>query len=109
MVIALLLALLVRAPDLARPIPDVRERMAVVQVLQLIEHGGPYAYRQDGMVFQNRERRLPPQMRGYYTEFTVPTPGSRTRGARRIIRGREGDTYYTRDHYRTFIPLDRGR
>lgn len=109
MVIALLFALLVRAPDLARLIPDVNERQAVVRVLELIEHGGPFAHRQDGVVFQNRERRLPDQPRGYYREYTVPTPGARNRGARRIIQGRAGDTYYTRDHYRSFLRLDRGR
>ena len=108
MVIALLVALLVRAPDLARLIPDVRERQAVTKVLQLIEHDGPFSYRQDGVVFQNRERRLPSRPRGYYREFTVLTPGAGNRGARRIICGRAGESYYTRDHYRTFIRLDRG-
>ena len=108
MVIALLVALLVRAPDLARLIPDVLERQAVTRVLQLIEHDGPFSYRQDGVVFQNREGRLTPHPRGYYREFTVPTPGAGNRGARRIICGRAGEAYYTRDHYRTFIRLDRG-
>ena len=107
MVIAFLFALLVRAPDLARRIPDMRERAAVVHVLGLIEHGGPFQYRQDGVAFQNRERQLPYQPRGYYREYTVPTPGAPTRGARRIIQGRAGDTYYTHDHYRTFIRIDR--
>ena len=108
MVIALLVALLVRAPDLVRLIPDVRERQAVTKVLELIEHDGSFSYRQDGVVFQNRERRLAAHPRGYYREFTVPTPGAGNRGARRIICGREGEAYYTRDHYRTFIRLDRG-
>ena len=107
MVIALLFALLVRTPDLARQIPDVRERQAVMQVLELIAHNGPFLHRQDGAVFQNRERQLPSRPRGYYREYTVPTPGASDRGARRIISGRQQDTYYTRDHYRTFIRLDR--
>ena len=56
-------------------------------VLSAIARGGPYEYRQDGGVFQNRERLLPSQPRGYYREFTVETPGSRDRGARRLITG----------------------
>lgn len=70
--------------------------------LSLIERGGPFPYRQDGSVFQNRERRLPPHPRGYYREYTVPTPGSRDRGARRIVAGERGERYYTADHYRSF-------
>ena len=57
-------------------------------------------------LFGNRERRLPPQSRGYYHEYTVPTPGVKTRGARRIICGGPRTTphvcYYTSDHYETF-------
>src|ERR1051325_3662156 len=56
--------------------------------LRLIAQGGPYPYRQDGVTFQNRERLLPREPRGYYREFTVPTPGSSDRGARRIIAGK---------------------
>jgi guanyl-specific ribonuclease Sa len=73
-------------------------------VLERIARGGPYEYRQDGNVFQNRERRLPSQPRGYYHEYTVETPGSRDRGARRIITGGEPprEYWYTDDHYRSF-------
>ena len=79
--------------------------------LHLIRRGGPFPYpRKDGSTFGNFEKRLPPQARGYYREYTVPTPGSRDRGARRIIAGsgRSGDVahsgeyYYTDDHYRSF-------
>src|SRR5215831_3645992 len=72
------------------------------QTIALIRHGGPYPYKKDGVVFGNFERRLPPHERGYYREFTVPTPGSRNRGARRIILGKAGELYYTDDHYETF-------
>lgn len=72
------------------------------QTLVLIKRGGPFPYRRDGIVFQNRENRLPPRSNGYYHEYTVPTPGERDRGARRIISGRPGEYYYTPDHYRTF-------
>ena len=70
--------------------------------LALIARGGPFPYRRDGIEFQNRERRLPLQPRGYYREYTVPTPGSADRGARRIVRGSAQEYYYTADHYRSF-------
>lgn len=72
------------------------------QTLALIKRGGPFPYRRDGAVFQNRENRLPPEPLGYYHEYTVPTPGERDRGARRIISGQGSEYYYTPDHYRTF-------
>ena len=68
--------------------------------VELILSGGPFPYRKDGSVFSNRERRLPRRSYGYYHEYTVPTPGSRDRGARRIISGQPGELYYTYDHYR---------
>lgn len=70
--------------------------------LALIDAGGPFPYARDGAAFGNREGRLPKQRRGYYREYTVPTPGARDRGARRIVAGRRGERYYTDDHYRTF-------
>lgn len=83
-----------------------------IDTLRLIARGGPYPYRQDDGVFQNRERLLPPQPRGYYREYTVDTPGSRDRGARRIVTGGRPpvEYYYTDDHYRSFrrFTLDGG-
>lgn len=72
--------------------------------LALIRRGGPFPYSKDGTVFSNRERRLPKQPRGYYHEYTVKTPGSRDRGARRIICGgkQQLSCYYTADHYTSF-------
>lgn len=78
--------------------------------LRLIAKGGPFPYRKDGATFGNREGHLPKQPRGYYTEYTVPTPSARDRGARRIIAGRgrtgdpasSGEYYYTDDHYNSF-------
>jgi ribonuclease T1 len=72
------------------------------RTLRLIKAGGPFQYAQDGKPFQNREMRLPRQQRGYYREYTVKTPGARDRGARRIVAGRNGEYYYTDDHYRSF-------
>lgn len=74
---------------------------------RLIDVGGPFLYRKDGTVFGNRERLLPRRERGFYREYTVPTPGSRDRGARRIVCGglkvtRPDACFYTADHYASF-------
>ncbi|MFD3541852.1 ribonuclease domain-containing protein [Streptomyces sp. NPDC058662] len=93
------------APGWARGLATVRAEALPPQardVLALIDAGGPYPYRQDGTVFGNFEKVLPPQKRGYYREFTVRTPGERDRGARRIVTGRGGEFFYTDDHYETF-------
>lgn len=71
--------------------------------INLINQGGPFLYRQDGSIFRNREKRLPPAPVGYYREYTVPTPGSPDRGARRIITGQGNEIYYTGNHYRSFV------
>lgn len=79
-----------------------------VATLQAIVDGGPFPYDRDGTVFQNREGLLPQMPRGYYREYTVETPGSRDRGARRIVAG--GDPpevyWYTEDHYRSFRRIE---
>jgi ribonuclease T1 len=72
------------------------------ETLALITRGGPFPYPKDGAVFGNFEKRLPIRERGYYREYTVPTPGSRGRGARRVVTGKGGELYYTDNHYRTF-------
>jgi ribonuclease T1 len=73
-----------------------------LHTLALIEAGGPFPYRQDGAVFENREGLLPDQEYGYYHEYTVETPGSDDRGARRIVAGANGELFYTNDHYDSF-------
>jgi len=70
--------------------------------LALIGQGGPFPFAQDGAVFTNREGLLPKAPSGYYHEYTVVTPGSPDRGARRIITGGAGERYYTDDHYSSF-------
>ncbi|MGZ5180819.1 MAG: ribonuclease domain-containing protein [Ramlibacter sp.] len=76
------------------------------ETYELIRQGGPFPFEKDGSVFGNRERQLPAARRGYWREYTVTTPGSRDRGARRIVCGgppRAPDTcYYTADHYANF-------
>ncbi len=76
--------------------PEARDTLA------LIRKGGPFPYQKDGSTFGNREGLLAKRARGYYREYTVKTPGSRDRGARRIVAGQAEEFYYTDDHYRTF-------
>ena len=76
--------------------PEARE------TIKRIRKGGPFPYARDGAVFGNREGHLPKEKRGYYKEYTVKTPGERTRGARRIVAGAGGELYYTEDHYNRF-------
>ena len=90
-------------PDQAQPIIQVGDLPREARdTLALIKQGGPFPYKRDGVVFGNRERRLPSRPRGYYREYTVRTPGARDRGARRIVAGTKGEFYYTDDHYNTF-------
>jgi ribonuclease T1 len=76
------------------------------QIYALIHRGGPFAHEKDGVVFGNRERLLPLEKRGFYHEYTVSTPGAKTRGAKRIVCGGQPKTpeicYYTADHYASF-------
>ena len=98
---------------LARVRPDTPPEVALQElppeareVHAQIRAGGPFRYDRDGVIFGNRERILPPQPRGYYHEYTVQTPGSRTRGARRVICGGPKTApdvcFYTDDHYQSF-------
>lgn len=76
-----------------------------IDTLLLIDDGGPYPYSKDGSTFQNREQLLPDQGGGYYQEFTVDTPGSSDRGARRIVTGADGEMFWTDDHYDSFAQI----
>ena len=94
-----------RATQAKQAIPEI----AVVELprearetLALIQQGGPFPHERDGVVFGNFEKRLPLRERGYYREYTVRTPGVKHRGARRIVNGRNGERYYTDDHYQSF-------
>lgn len=89
-------------PDIAGPPAEAR------QTLRLIAAGGPFPYDRDGALFQNREGRLPARSPGYYREYTVRTPGSSDRGARRIVSGGNPpvEFYYTDDHYRSFRRIE---
>jgi ribonuclease T1 len=83
-----------------------RGTVDVGPTLARIQRGQRLRFSHDGSVFQNRERRLPQKPAGYYREFVHPTPGLDGPGPQRIVRGQNGETYYTPDHYRTFQRLD---
>lgn len=115
--LALSVSLLAAAPTVWARTPVEPSELATVALgelpreaqhtYQLILRGGPFRYEKDGTVFFNRERLLPASPRGYYREYTVPTPGSRDRGARRWVCGgqvpvRPDHCYYTSDHYASF-------
>lgn len=92
----------------AQPTTDLRTMTVAmlpkqgIDTLRLIADGGPYPYAKDGSTFSNREGLLPAHPSGWYREFTVDTPGSDDRGARRIIAGKDGARFYTSDHYSSF-------
>ncbi len=97
-------------PDSA--LPAIRESslpLPARQTLDLVHAGGPFPYSQDGIVFQNRERLLPPEPSGYYHEYTVRQPGASDRGPWRLITGRGGEIFWTADHYSSFHQVQEGR
>ncbi len=95
------------AASLAARVPEAGQRAEVARVLRLIASGESLPYEQDGSVFQNREGNLPELPPGLlYREYTVPTPDSPDRGARRLVVGDDGSVYYSSDHYSTFTRLD---
>lgn len=92
---------------MAAQISDPEQAAAVAGVLGMIGSGAPLPYDQDGAVFENREGNLPDlSSADAYHEFTVPTPGSPDRGARRLVISTTGLVYYTADHYETFTLLN---
>ncbi|HRP94613.1 MAG TPA: ribonuclease domain-containing protein [Rhodocyclaceae bacterium] len=117
LIVAVAFAALVQGwlPDGFRPGSEVTQQRTTadlppeaIETLELILRGGPFPYRKDGSTFHNRERLLPDKPRGYYREYTVPTPGARDRGARRFVTGGKPPEvfYYTEDHYRSFRRID---
>lgn len=108
-----LCALLLALPAAALALDEVRVGALppeARETLRLIDAGGPFPHSRDGIPFGNYERLLPREKRGYYREYTVPTPGLNHRGARRIVAGSgadgdvrsSGEYWYTADHYRSF-------
>ncbi len=109
-------AVAVASPLAARATPDALPEITLAglpaqgrETLVLIRAGGPFKHERDGVVFGNRERILPAKPRGHYHEYTVRTPGERSRGARRIVCGGPKTApdvcYYTADHYQSFARI----
>lgn len=94
-------------PPHLRTVPLSSLPAQAAQTLALIDRGGRLPYpRDDGVVFHNDEGHLPKKPDGYYHEYTVPTPGLASRGARRLVLARDGTVYYTGDHYTSFVIVD---
>ena len=91
------------------PFRDAERLVEVHRTLDRIVQGEPFSYAPDGTIFRNRQGRLPNKPAGYYREYTVDTPGAPYRGTRRIVQGRGTETYYTDDHYRSFVQIDSRR
>ncbi len=81
-------------------------RLDLAPTLERIERGEKHPHRNDGSVFQNRERRLPAKPRGYYHEYVHPTPSTSGPGAQRVVIGDDRDVWYTPDHYETFQEVE---
>ena len=87
------------------------EDLGLRSTLDRINRGERYPHRNDGSVFHNNPLRgtdmrlLPEKPDGYYKEYVHPTPGLRGPGPQRIVIGRNGEIYYTPDHYQTFIKI----
>lgn len=88
-----------------RTIDDPAEARGIRDTLQIIARGPPFPFAQDGTTYRNRGRNLPERSAGWYKEYTVVTPGSPDRGARRLVIGKDGEVWYTHDHYRSFLRL----
>lgn len=93
-----------RGGDTAPPPSEAKPSLPAeaMQTLALIDEGGPFPYPRDGVEFENREGLLPARPAGYYREYTVRTPGVKSRGTRRIVTGQGGERYYSDDHYESF-------
>ncbi len=78
----------------------------VGSTIDRIKDGVKLPHRNDGAVFRNREGLLPRKPDGYYKEYVHPTAGQKGPGAERVVQGQNGESYYTPDHYKTFIPLN---
>jgi ribonuclease T1 len=76
------------------------------ETLRLIKAGGPFPFKDDGVLFRNTALLLPNHPRGYYHTYTVRTPGATDRGQRRIVCGgprkQTSDCYYTDNYYASF-------
>jgi hypothetical protein len=58
-------------------------------------------------IFYNREGLLPIKNKGYYEEYEIKTPNwiYNNAGPERIVLGKNGEIYYTSDHYNSFLDI----
>ena len=85
----------------------------VLEVLRYVRTNGtaPDGY-VGGREFQNREKRLPAQTpageRIRYSEWDVhPKVKGQNRGPERLVTGSDRSAWYTADHYKSFLFIDR--
>jgi len=85
----------------------------VLEVLRYVRANGtaPDGY-VGGREFQNREKRLPAQTpageRIRYSEWDVyPKVKGQNRGPERLVTGSDRSAWYTADHYKSFLFIDR--
>jgi len=85
----------------------------VLEVLRYVRSNGtaPDGY-VGGREFQNREKRLPAKTPGgeriRYSEWDVhPKVKGQNRGPERLVTGSDRSAWYTADHYKTFLFIDR--
>lgn len=86
-------------------IDDPVEVREIALTIADIEDGTPDRFRADREIYENHGSRLPDHPRGFWRAFTVITPSERDRGPRRLVVGRDGQVWFTRDHYKTFVRL----
>jgi guanyl-specific ribonuclease Sa len=88
--------------DAERHRADTDAQRKTEATLKRIENGEIDPHRNDGAIFKNREGLLPKRDEGYYKEYVYRESGSISPGEKRVIVGRDGDVYFTRDHYDSF-------
>jgi len=73
--------------------------------LDRINQGIKFPHKNDGSVFKNKQSLLPVKPAGYYREYVHPTEGLNHAGLQRVVIGKNGETYFTKDHYGSFTRI----
>ena len=82
----------------------------IADTMNRIERGQRHTHVNDGSTFRNdgRGEKLPEKPRGYYTEYVQSGKNlDDYKHPNRMVYGRMGERYTTRDHYKTFRPVNR--
>jgi len=81
----------------------------LLPTLEKITAGDLPAHSNQGWkIFANLGTPLPARPRNYYREYRHPTEGISGAGPQRIVTGKNGEIYYTPDHYTSFHLIERG-